>query len=36
VKATRCQLDELRREKWGKILDDVHEFAIRMIFANWK
>ena len=27
VKATRCQLDELRREKLGKILDDVHEFC---------
>jgi hypothetical protein len=27
VKATRCQLDELRREKWGKILDDVHKFC---------
>jgi hypothetical protein len=27
VKATRCQLDELRREKWEKILDDVHKFC---------
>jgi hypothetical protein len=27
VKATKCQLDELRKEKWGKLLDDVHEFC---------
>lgn len=27
VKATKCQLDELRREKWVKILDDVHGFC---------
>ena len=27
VKATRCQLDDLKREKCGKILDDVYEFC---------
>ena len=27
VKATKCQLDELRKEKWVKLLDDVHGFC---------
>jgi hypothetical protein len=27
VRATKFQLDELRREKWGEILDDVHYFC---------
>ncbi|KAG8060174.1 hypothetical protein GUJ93_ZPchr0002g23303 [Zizania palustris] len=27
VKATKCQLDELRREKWMMLLDDVHGFC---------
>lgn len=27
VRATRCQLDELRREKWEKLIDDVYEFC---------
>jgi len=27
VKAMKCQLDELRKEKWAKLLDDVHGFC---------
>jgi len=27
VGATRAQLDELRIEKWEKLLDEVHEFC---------
>ncbi|XP_021306313.1 uncharacterized protein LOC8155504 [Sorghum bicolor] len=27
VRATRCQLDELRREKWEKLIDDVYGFC---------
>jgi hypothetical protein len=27
VKATKFQFDEVRREKWGEILDDVHNFC---------
>jgi hypothetical protein len=27
VRATKCQLDELRRERWGEILDDVHDIC---------
>ncbi|XP_066317487.1 uncharacterized protein [Miscanthus floridulus] len=34
VKATKCQLDELRKEKWVKLLDDVHGFCDKNMWQN--
>jgi hypothetical protein len=36
VRATRCELDELRREKWEKLLDDMYGFYEKMTFPDWK
>ena len=36
VRATRCQLDELRREKWEKLIDDVYEFCEKNDIAKLK